>query len=110
MKRSLTEVLGDVHNANSSTRYVELVLVNDHKVFVDSNRSEKLILEKSKQIANIVNALYNQLNVYVVFVGIVIWTEKNEITLTSDGNTTLTKFLHYRRDRISIFEMTTMFN
>ena len=35
-----------------------------------------------------------------MLVGVVIWTESNEITLSNDGDQTLTNFLHYRRERL----------
>jgi hypothetical protein len=44
--------------------------------------------------------LYSQLNVFIALVGVVVWTEVNEITLSSDGDQTLTNFLQYRRERL----------
>ena len=44
--------------------------------------------------------LYIPLNIFVTLVGVVVWTEYNEITLVSNGDTTLTNFLHYRREHL----------
>lgn len=41
--------------------------------------------------------LYAPLNIFVALVGVVVWTEKNEIELSSDGDKTLKNFLTYRR-------------
>lgn len=84
----------------TKSRYVELIIVNDHKEFIESKKDKAGLIEKNKQIANIVNALYNHLNIFIALVGVVIWSEKDEIELSSDGDTTLTSFLHYRRERL----------
>lgn len=44
--------------------------------------------------------LYIPLNIFVALVGVVVWTEYNEITLVSNGDTTLTNFLSYRREHL----------
>lgn len=44
--------------------------------------------------------LYIPLNIFVALVGVVVWTEHNEITLVSNGDTTLTNFLNYRRESL----------
>ncbi len=46
------------------------------------------------------NALYSPLNIYIALVGVIVWTEYDEITLSPNGDTTLTNFLHYRRERL----------
>lgn len=37
------------------------------------------------------------MNIFIALVGVVVWTEKNEIELSSDGDKTLKNFLTYRR-------------
>ncbi|XP_054167219.1 zinc metalloproteinase-disintegrin-like EoMP06 [Oppia nitens] len=97
-RRSIS--ITDPYESNSDTRYVELVIVNDYDVYTQNKRNKATVFDRSKRIANIVNALYNQLNIFVVLVGVVIWTEANQITLSTDGDQTLTNFLHYRRERL----------
>lgn len=41
--------------------------------------------------------LYAPLNIFIALVGVVVWTEKNEIDLSNDGDKTLKNFLNYRR-------------
>lgn len=41
--------------------------------------------------------LYVPLNIFVALVGVVVWTEQNEIELSNDGDKTLKNFLNYRR-------------
>ena len=53
-----------------------------------------------KDVANVMNALYSPLNIYIALVGVVVWTEYDEITLSTDGDTTLKNFLNYRKERL----------
>lgn len=80
------------------TRYLELVIVNDFKVYTKYGKNSDFIVERSKKIVNIVNSLYSPLNILIALVGVVVWTEKNEIDITSDSSATLNSFLKYRRD------------
>lgn len=85
-------------------------------------KNTETIFDRSKQIVNIVNSvsdncppfacflankptgfsqqLYSSLNILVALVGVVIWTEKDEIIITSDSSQTLNSFLKYRRDTL----------
>lgn len=40
------------------------------------------------------------MNIFIALVGVVVWTEYNEIKLAPNGDTTLTNFLHYRREHL----------
>ena len=60
----------------------------------------KTFLFLFQDVANVMNALYSPLNIYIALVGVVVWTEYDEITLSTNGDTTLTNFLHYRRERL----------
>ena len=87
-------------NANVRSRYVELVLVVDNQEFVEHGSDVDKVYRICKDIANVMNALYSPLNIYIALVGVVVWTEYDEITLSTNGDTTLTNFLHYRRERL----------
>ncbi|KAK3918756.1 Disintegrin and metalloproteinase domain-containing protein 12, partial [Frankliniella fusca] len=95
----MTEIRGP-YNANKKTRYVELVLVVDHKEFLELDSSKEKVYQHCKDIANIINALYMPLNIFIALVGVVVWSEFDEIALVTNGDTTLTNFLHYRRERL----------
>ncbi|KAH8019763.1 hypothetical protein HPB51_021798 [Rhipicephalus microplus] len=45
--------------------------------------------------------LYAPLNIFIALVGVIVWTEHDEIVMSSDGDATLTKFLQYRRERLA---------
>ncbi|KAE8750896.1 hypothetical protein FOCC_FOCC002324 [Frankliniella occidentalis] len=95
----ITEIRGP-YNANKKTRYVELVLVVDHKEFLELDSSKEKVYQHCKDIANIINALYMPLNIFIALIGVVVWSEYDDISLVSNGDTTLTNFLHYRRERL----------
>ncbi|XP_065351204.1 disintegrin and metalloproteinase domain-containing protein 12 [Cloeon dipterum] len=99
-KRSVGEgdsgVIRAPYNSNKQSRYVELVFVVDNEEFKQLGSVEK-VHNHCKNIANIINALYSPLNIYIALIGIVIWTERDEIKINNNGDETLSAFLHYRR-------------
>lgn len=86
--------------SNSSSLYVELLVVHDHSQYIEYNGNTTNIAERTMQIVNIMNAFYRQLNIFVALVGVVLWVEKDEIQLTEDGDSTLTNFLKYRYEKL----------
>uniref|UniRef100_A0A1B6KWF3 Peptidase M12B domain-containing protein n=1 Tax=Graphocephala atropunctata TaxID=36148 RepID=A0A1B6KWF3_9HEMI len=98
-KRS-DEIIRGPYNANASSSYVELVLVLDNKEYQALDENMNKVNNHCKDIANIINALYVPLNIFIALVGVVVWTEYDEIALSPNGDTTLTNFLHYRRERL----------
>ncbi|XP_077287628.1 uncharacterized protein LOC143912233 isoform X2 [Arctopsyche grandis] len=88
------------YNANKKSRYVELVLVVDNKEYKELGENLSNVYHHCKDIANIINSLYAPLNIFIALVGVVVWTEYDEIKLSDNGDTTLTNFLHYRRERL----------
>ncbi|XP_060806966.1 disintegrin and metalloproteinase domain-containing protein adm-2 [Amyelois transitella] len=97
-KRDTSDVLvRGPYNSNKMSRYVELVLVSDYGEYVANRESLHTVHHQLKDIANIINAVYSPLNIFISLVGVVVWTERDEIVLEENGDTTLTNFLHYRR-------------
>ncbi|KAL1451134.1 hypothetical protein WDU94_003424 [Cyamophila willieti] len=88
-------------NADDKTRYLELVLVVDNTIYNKLNRDTKQVFTRCKDIVNIVHALYEQLNIMVALVGVVVWTQGDEIAISeTNPDETLSNFLKYRRDRL----------
>ncbi|KAF6209016.1 hypothetical protein GE061_014759 [Apolygus lucorum] len=98
-KRSPQLIRGP-YNADKRSRFVELVLVVDFKLYEGMNKNRSAVHNHCKDIANIINALFVPLNIFIALVGVVVWTEFDEITLSTKGDTTLTNFLHYRRETL----------
>ncbi|KAB7497042.1 Disintegrin and metalloproteinase domain-containing protein 12 [Armadillidium nasatum] len=100
-KRDTTEnSIRGPFNANSLSRYVELVLVADKTEFEKHDSDENKIYERCKDIANIVNALYQPLNIFIALVGVEVWKDEDPVEISTDGDKTLTNFLNYRKVRL----------
>ncbi|KAL5284165.1 hypothetical protein ACFFRR_006446 [Megaselia abdita] len=97
-----TEVIRGPYNANKHSSYVELVIVVDNKISKAYSGNIKNIHKHCQDIANIVNALYVPLNIFIALVGVVVWNEKNEIDFNTDGDITLRNFLTYRKTKLVI--------
>ncbi|XP_065371221.1 disintegrin and metalloproteinase domain-containing protein 9 [Calliphora vicina] len=88
------------YNSNKHSSYVEIVIVVDNKAFKSFNENFKKVHQHCKDLANIMNALYVPLNIFIALVGVVIWNESNEIEITPDADVTLRNFLNYRRTKL----------
>ncbi|XP_066246766.1 disintegrin and metalloproteinase domain-containing protein 9 isoform X2 [Euwallacea similis] len=88
------------YNANKDSKYVELVLVVDNREYKELGESPRRVIDHCKTIANIINGLYSPLNIFIALVGVVIWSEHDEITFSANGDTTLSSFLHYRKEKL----------
>lgn len=97
--KSKSEIKGP-WNANHRSRYVELLLVVDNKEYKDHGENLEKVYQICKDVANVMNALYSPLNIYIALVGVVVWTEYDEIKMSTNGDKMLTNFLHYRRERL----------
>uniref|UniRef100_A0A7G3ACA6 Putative adam metalloprotease n=1 Tax=Lutzomyia longipalpis TaxID=7200 RepID=A0A7G3ACA6_LUTLO len=91
------ETIRGPYNANRDSSFVELLLVVDNKVYNALGQSLKKVHNHCKTIANIINALYMPLNIFIALIGVVVWTDSNEVELSSDGDRTLKNFLNYRK-------------
>ncbi|PVD30597.1 hypothetical protein C0Q70_09869 [Pomacea canaliculata] len=89
------------YDKNQYTRFVELYLVNDYRTFQRHKENADEVFRRSQDIANIVNSLYRQLNIYVVLVGVEVWGTGDKIGITSSADTTMENFLRYRKERIN---------
>ncbi|XP_066587165.1 disintegrin and metalloproteinase domain-containing protein 19 isoform X2 [Prorops nasuta] len=98
-KRS-TETIRGPYNANRQSRYVEMVMVIDRKEYMALDEDLEQVHHHCKDIANIINALFMPLNIFVALIGVQVWSEADEITLSTNGDTTLSNFLQYRRERL----------
>ncbi|RUS76181.1 hypothetical protein EGW08_016059, partial [Elysia chlorotica] len=88
-------------DSNAKTRYVELYLVNDYRTYERHGKNESVVIQRSKDIANIVSSLYHQLDIYVVLVGVEVWAGGDLIRVTTSADNTMESFLRYRMQRIN---------
>lgn len=75
-------------------------MVVDRQEYISLGENLRKTNNRCKSIANVINSLYSPLNIFVALVGVVVWTESDEIKLSANGDDTLTHFLHYRRERL----------
>ncbi|XP_015110577.1 disintegrin and metalloproteinase domain-containing protein 28 isoform X2 [Diachasma alloeum] len=85
------------YNANSGSRYLELAFVVDQKIYAKLGSDIDEVHRHIKDLANIINALYTPLNVFVALVGIEVWTQYDKIPLSPVSARTLESFMEYRR-------------
>ncbi|XP_076759529.1 disintegrin and metalloproteinase domain-containing protein meltrin [Xylocopa sonorina] len=94
------EVIRGPYNADKHSRYVELVIVIDKKEYIALEKNLDKVYHHCKDIANIINALYVPLNIFIALVGVQVWSDSDEIALSPNGDTTLSNFLRYRREKL----------
>ncbi|GFO40891.1 disintegrin and metalloproteinase domain-containing protein, partial [Plakobranchus ocellatus] len=89
------------YDSNELTRYVELYLVSDYRTYERHGKNVSIVIQRSKDIANIVSSLYRQLNIYVALVGVEVWAGGDMVKVTSSADITMENFLRYRMKRIN---------
>uniref|UniRef100_A0A194APQ0 Metalloproteinase type II 3b n=1 Tax=Agkistrodon piscivorus TaxID=8715 RepID=A0A194APQ0_9SAUR len=78
-------------------RYVELVIVADHRMYMKYNNDSNLIRQWVHQIVNTINEIYRPLNIQFALVGLEIWSNQDLITVTSVSDDTLASFANWRQ-------------
>ncbi|XP_050987770.1 disintegrin and metalloproteinase domain-containing protein 12 isoform X5 [Labeo rohita] len=80
----------------SETKYIELVLVADHKEYVNYQKNNKTIIYRMLDVANQVDWFYRPLNVRVALLGLEIWSDQDKIKVDKNPTETLNRFLDWR--------------
>uniref|UniRef100_A0A8C0H3R7 ADAM metallopeptidase domain 33 n=1 Tax=Chelonoidis abingdonii TaxID=106734 RepID=A0A8C0H3R7_CHEAB len=65
--------------------------------FLKQNRNLGQTKQRILEIANYVDKFYRSLNIKVALVGLEVWTERDQCTVTSDANATLWSFLQWKK-------------
>ncbi|XP_029013752.1 LOW QUALITY PROTEIN: disintegrin and metalloproteinase domain-containing protein 11-like [Betta splendens] len=88
-------------SVQTETKYIELMVVNDHDMFVQLRLSSSQTKNFAKAVVNMADAIYKeQLNTRIVLVAMETWTSKNMMPVVEDPLVTLQNFMKYRRDNI----------
>ncbi|XP_061672381.1 disintegrin and metalloproteinase domain-containing protein 9-like [Syngnathoides biaculeatus] len=82
------------------THYVELLLVVDNERYKSMNRNQSAVREEMVHLANFLDAIYVQLNVRVVLVGLEIWTRRNLISTEGGAGEVLSRFTQWREKEL----------
>ncbi|XP_026083187.1 disintegrin and metalloproteinase domain-containing protein 15-like isoform X4 [Carassius auratus] len=80
----------------SETKYIELVLVVDHKEYLNYQKNNKTIIYRMLDVANQVDWFYRPLSVRVALVGLEIWSDQDKIKVDKNPTETLNRFLDWR--------------
>uniref|UniRef100_A0A673API2 ADAM metallopeptidase domain 11 n=1 Tax=Sphaeramia orbicularis TaxID=375764 RepID=A0A673API2_9TELE len=85
----------------TETKYIELMVVNDHELFVQLRRSTTHTKNFAKAVVNMADAIYKeQLNTRIVLVAMETWSSENRVAVGDDPLLTLRDFMKYRREGI----------
>ncbi|KAI4892414.1 hypothetical protein NFI96_019350 [Prochilodus magdalenae] len=94
------QIIPHVHRGKrdilSETKYIELVLVADHKEYLNYQKNNKTIIYRMLDTANQVDWFYRPLNVRVALLGLEIWSDQDKILVDKSPTDTLNRFLEWR--------------
>ncbi|XP_073745226.1 disintegrin and metalloproteinase domain-containing protein 11 isoform X8 [Callorhinus ursinus] len=84
---------------HSETKYVELIVVNDHQLFEQMRQSVVLTSNFAKSVVNLADVMYKeQLNTRIVLVAMETWADGDKIQVQDDLLETLAQLMVYRRE------------
>ncbi|XP_016160674.1 PREDICTED: disintegrin and metalloproteinase domain-containing protein 33-like, partial [Ficedula albicollis] len=78
-------------------KYMELFIVADHTLYRNQNLNLGHTKQRIVEIANYVDKFYRLLNIKVALIGLEVWTERDQCTVSSDANATLWAFLQWKK-------------
>ncbi|KAM4664028.1 disintegrin and metalloproteinase domain-containing protein 15 isoform 2-T2 [Discoglossus pictus] len=81
-------------------KYVEMVMVADNSEFKMLNEDLKKLQIRMLEIANKMDAFYHPLNIRVALVAVEVWSQKDEILVSTNPGETLTRFLAWREKKL----------
>uniref|UniRef100_A0A8B9XQM0 ADAM metallopeptidase domain 15 n=1 Tax=Bos mutus grunniens TaxID=30521 RepID=A0A8B9XQM0_BOSMU len=83
----------------TETKIVELVIVADHAE-VKRHRDFQSLLNRTLEVALLLDTFFRPMNVRVALVGLEAWTQHNLIEISQNPGLTLDSFLHWRRTNL----------
>ncbi|XP_075443576.1 disintegrin and metalloproteinase domain-containing protein 22 isoform X2 [Ascaphus truei] len=88
-------------NVEEETKYVELMIVNDHLMYKKHRLSVGHTNSYAKSVVNMADLIYKeQLNTRLVLVAMETWATDNKFSISENPVITLKEFMKYRRDFI----------
>ncbi|KAF7236571.1 Disintegrin and metalloproteinase domain-containing protein 11 [Varanus komodoensis] len=86
---------------HSETKFIELIVVNDHQLFEQLRHSVVLTSNFAKSVVNLADLIYKeQLNTRIVLVAMETWASGDKIQVDQDSLETLSEFMKYRQDAL----------
>ncbi|XP_061852238.1 disintegrin and metalloproteinase domain-containing protein 22 [Colius striatus] len=100
-KRSKRQVRQIARKVEKETKYIELMIVNDHLMCKKHRLSVGHTNSYAKSVVNMADLIYKeQLNTRIVLVAMETWATDNKFTISENPLVTLREFMKYRRDFI----------
>ncbi|KAM4688185.1 disintegrin and metalloproteinase domain-containing protein 22 isoform 2-T2 [Discoglossus pictus] len=88
-------------SVEEETKYVELMIVNDHLMYKKHRLSVVHTTNYAKSVVNMADLIYKeQLNTRIVLVAMETWATDNNFSISENPLKTLKEFMKYRRDSI----------
>ncbi|ERE89209.1 disintegrin and metalloproteinase domain-containing protein 22 [Cricetulus griseus] len=101
LKRSKRQLLRLPRNVEEETKYIELMIVNDHIMFKKHRLSVVHTNTYAKSVVNMADMIYkDQLKTRIVLVAMETWAADNKFAISENPLITLREFMKYRRDFI----------
>ncbi|XP_062330047.1 disintegrin and metalloproteinase domain-containing protein 11 isoform X1 [Osmerus eperlanus] len=101
LRRTKRQVRRGHRTVQTETKYIELMIVNDHDLFVQLRRSTSQTRNFAKAVVNMADAIYKeQLNTRIVLVAMETWSSQNMVSVGDDPLLTLRDFMKYRKESI----------
>nr|AAI70293.1 Adam9-A protein [Xenopus laevis] len=97
---SMTRLLRRKRAILPQTRYVELFIVVDKERFDMLSRNESAVRAEMVQLSNYLDSMYTMLNIRIVLVGLMIWTDSNKITIDGTAGDVLGRFVQWRETNL----------
>ncbi|XP_070950883.1 disintegrin and metalloproteinase domain-containing protein 22 isoform X20 [Macaca nemestrina] len=100
-KRSKRQLRRYPRNVEEETKYIELMIVNDHLMFKKHRLSVVHTNTYAKSVVNMADIIYkDQLKTRIVLVAMETWATDNKFAISENPLITLREFMKYRRDFI----------
>uniref|UniRef100_A0A8C3KH47 ADAM metallopeptidase domain 22 n=1 Tax=Calidris pygmaea TaxID=425635 RepID=A0A8C3KH47_9CHAR len=100
-KRGKRQVHQIPRKIEEETKYIELMIVNDHLMCKKHRLSVGHTNSYAKSVVNMADLIYKeQLNTRIVLVAMETWATDNKFTISENPLVTLREFMKYRRDFI----------
>ncbi|XP_055128780.1 disintegrin and metalloproteinase domain-containing protein 22 isoform X11 [Symphalangus syndactylus] len=100
-KRSKRQLRRYPRNVEEETKYIELMIVNDHLMFKKHRLSVVHTNTYAKSVVNMADVIYkDQLKTRIVLVAMETWATDNKFAISENPLITLREFMKYRRDFI----------
>uniref|UniRef100_A0A8C6QRK4 A disintegrin and metallopeptidase domain 22 n=1 Tax=Nannospalax galili TaxID=1026970 RepID=A0A8C6QRK4_NANGA len=100
-KRNKRQLLRYPRNVEEETKYIELMIVNDHLMFKKHRLSVVHTNTYAKSVVNMADVIYkDQLKTRIVLVAMETWAADNKFAISENPLITLREFMKYRRDFI----------